>query len=72
MSKYLVTIKQKYPLWRNMFPYEVSIYGPYDEHLKTDWSMSKWGARRLAKKMIKKIEGCEFKPKDIAVYEVDS
>lgn len=71
MSKYTVEITQRHPLWSHYFPYEVRIFGGYnDDLIRYDYAMTKWGAKRLAKKLIKKLEGGKFKEKNIASYEV--
>lgn len=72
MSTYTVEIRQTHPLLKDHFPYEVKVYGSDDMLIETDLASTLWGAKRTAKKMIKKIEGSEFKPKFITSYKVET
>jgi hypothetical protein len=70
VSKYTVEIHQIHKLSESMFPFEIKVFNARAAHLKTDYAMTKWGARRLARKIIRKYERGNFEPKIIDTYEV--
>lgn len=66
-----VQIKQMYPLRKNWFPYRVEITHKRTGHSYTEWTMTKWGAKRQARKLVRKVVKPSFRPKTIYEYEIN-
>jgi hypothetical protein len=68
---YKVVISRSYFGFEWPKRYTVTIYNDQGESEKYDYAYTKWGAKRLAQKMVNKLNHTSTKPKIIREYELE-
>ncbi len=71
MSKYDIVVSRINPRFHNRFRYVVTVYfgdSKNDDRLDSSWTLTLWGARREAKKIIAKYERPKEEIKVVAEY----